>query len=186
MMQEQDLQELAELVSEGGSVLSLYLHIDPQRRSTDESKLSLRRLLAQAAEQGASRPMSNASSASSSTNTTGRAAPWRSLAARRGNSGGATRCWCRSEHLLCWTAALYQTAERPVGQLRTLRRHHGGSRGRSPLRLSPGCAGRLGRHAGRGSQAPQTGRLGGAEAPALRGSGGPAQPEGSGGVGGDT
>ena len=54
MMQEQDLHELAEFVSEGGSVLSLYLHIDPQRRSADETKLSLRRLLAQAAEQGAS------------------------------------------------------------------------------------------------------------------------------------
>ena len=54
MMQEQDLHELAELVSEGGSVLSLYLHIDPQRRSADETKLSLRRLLAQAAAQGAS------------------------------------------------------------------------------------------------------------------------------------
>jgi len=54
MMQEQDLHELAEFVSEGGSVLSLYLHIDPQRRSADETKLSLRRLLAQATEQGAS------------------------------------------------------------------------------------------------------------------------------------
>ncbi len=53
MMQEQDLHELAELVSESGSVLSLYLHIDPQRRSVDETKLSLRRLLAQATEQGA-------------------------------------------------------------------------------------------------------------------------------------
>ena len=54
MMQEQDLHELAEFVSEGGSILSLYLHIDPQRRSADETKLSLRRLLAQATEQGAS------------------------------------------------------------------------------------------------------------------------------------
>ncbi len=54
MMQEQDLHELAELVSEGGPVLSLYLHIDPQRRSADETKLSLRRLLALATEQGAS------------------------------------------------------------------------------------------------------------------------------------
>jgi len=53
MMQEQDLHELAELVSESGSVLSLYLYIDPQRRSVDETKLSLRRLLAQATEQGA-------------------------------------------------------------------------------------------------------------------------------------
>ena len=53
MMQEQDLHELAELVSEDGPVLSLYLHIDPQRRSADETKLSLRRLLAQATEQGA-------------------------------------------------------------------------------------------------------------------------------------
>ncbi len=54
MMQEQDLHELADFVSESGSVLSLYLHIDPQRRSADETKLSLRRLLAQATEQGAS------------------------------------------------------------------------------------------------------------------------------------
>jgi peptide chain release factor subunit 1 len=53
MMQEQDLHELAELVSEDAPILSLYLNLDPQRRSTDEIKLSLRRLLSQAAEQGA-------------------------------------------------------------------------------------------------------------------------------------
>lgn len=52
-MQEKDLQELAELVSSGAPILSLYLNVDPQRRSTDERKLSLRRLLAQAASQGA-------------------------------------------------------------------------------------------------------------------------------------
>jgi len=54
MMQEQDLHELAELVSEDAPILSLYLHLDPQRRSVDEIKLSLRRLLSQAAELGAS------------------------------------------------------------------------------------------------------------------------------------
>ncbi len=54
MMQEHDLHELAELVSEHAPVLSLYLHLDPQRRSGDETKLLLRRLLAQAADAGAS------------------------------------------------------------------------------------------------------------------------------------
>jgi peptide chain release factor subunit 1 len=54
MMQEQDLHELAELVNETGPFLSLYLNIDLQRRSADETKLLLRRLLAQATEQGAS------------------------------------------------------------------------------------------------------------------------------------
>ena len=54
MMQEQDLHELAELVSEDAPVLSLYLHLDPQRRSGDETKLTLRRLLARATEAGAS------------------------------------------------------------------------------------------------------------------------------------
>ena len=53
MMQEQDLQELAELVCEDAPVLSLYLHMDRHSRSTDEHKLALRQLLAQAAEQGA-------------------------------------------------------------------------------------------------------------------------------------
>jgi peptide chain release factor subunit 1 len=54
MMQEGDLQELAELVSKDAPILSLYLNVDPHRRSTEEHKLNLRRLLAQAAEQGAS------------------------------------------------------------------------------------------------------------------------------------
>ncbi len=53
MMQEQDLQELAELVSEDAPVLSLYLHLDRHSRSPDEYKLALRKLLAQAAEDGA-------------------------------------------------------------------------------------------------------------------------------------
>ena len=53
MMQDKDLQELAELVSNGAPILSLYLNVDPHRGSADEYKLSLRRLLAQAAEQGA-------------------------------------------------------------------------------------------------------------------------------------
>ena len=53
MMQEQDLQELAELVTDDEPVLSLYLHLDRHSRSSDEHKLALRQLLAQAAEQGA-------------------------------------------------------------------------------------------------------------------------------------
>jgi peptide chain release factor subunit 1 len=53
MIQEQDLQELAELVSDEGPVLSLYLNLDRHNRSGDEHKLALRQLLAQAAEQGA-------------------------------------------------------------------------------------------------------------------------------------
>jgi hypothetical protein len=53
MMREQDLQELAELVSQQGPILSLYLNVDPHRRTSEEYKLALRQLLAQAAEKGA-------------------------------------------------------------------------------------------------------------------------------------
>ncbi len=53
MMQERDLQELAELVSDKATVLSLYLNVDPHRRSTGEYKLALRQLLEQAAQLGA-------------------------------------------------------------------------------------------------------------------------------------
>jgi peptide subunit release factor 1 (eRF1) len=53
MMHEADLQELAELVSKEAPILSLYLNVDPHRRSKEEHKLNLRRLLAQAAQQGA-------------------------------------------------------------------------------------------------------------------------------------
>jgi peptide subunit release factor 1 (eRF1) len=53
MMQERDLQELAELASADAPILSLYLNVDPHRRSGDEHKLSLRKLLSQAADQGA-------------------------------------------------------------------------------------------------------------------------------------
>jgi peptide subunit release factor 1 (eRF1) len=53
MMQEQDLHELAELVSDGAPILSLYLNVDPHGRAGDEHKLSLRKLLAQAADHGA-------------------------------------------------------------------------------------------------------------------------------------
>jgi peptide chain release factor subunit 1 len=53
MMQEQDLQELAELVTDEGPILSLYLNLDRHNRSGDEHKLALRQLLSQAAEQGA-------------------------------------------------------------------------------------------------------------------------------------
>jgi peptide subunit release factor 1 (eRF1) len=54
MIQEADLQELAELVSKEAQILSLYLNADPHRRSKEEHKLNLRRLLAHAAQQGAS------------------------------------------------------------------------------------------------------------------------------------
>ena len=53
MMQERDLQELAELTSIDAPILSLYLSADPHRRSSEEHKLSLRKLLSQATEQGA-------------------------------------------------------------------------------------------------------------------------------------
>lgn len=53
MMQVQDLQELAELVSKDAPILSLYLNVDPHRRSTEEPKLVLRRLLTEAADAGA-------------------------------------------------------------------------------------------------------------------------------------
>jgi peptide subunit release factor 1 (eRF1) len=53
-MQEQDLQELAELVSEDAPILSLYLNMERRGRSPDEYRLQLRKLLAEAAELGAS------------------------------------------------------------------------------------------------------------------------------------
>jgi peptide chain release factor subunit 1 len=53
MMREQDLQELAELVTGDEPVLSLYLHLDRHNRSTDEHKLALRKLLEEAAADGA-------------------------------------------------------------------------------------------------------------------------------------
>ena len=53
MMREQDLQELAELVTGDEPVLSLYLHLDRHNRSTDEHKLALRKLLEEASAQGA-------------------------------------------------------------------------------------------------------------------------------------
>lgn len=53
MMRELDLQELAELVSDEGPVLSLYLNLDRRTRWGDEHKLALRQLLAHAAGEGA-------------------------------------------------------------------------------------------------------------------------------------
>jgi peptide chain release factor subunit 1 len=53
MMQEQDLRELSELVSEEAPVLSLYLNLDRHNRSMDEYKLQVRKLLAEGVEQGA-------------------------------------------------------------------------------------------------------------------------------------
>jgi hypothetical protein len=52
-MREQDLQELAELVNEKAPVLSLYLNVDPHHRTSEEYRLALRQLLAQAVEKGA-------------------------------------------------------------------------------------------------------------------------------------
>ena len=98
MMQEHDLHELAELVSEDAPILSLYLHLDPQRRSADESKLSLRRLLAQASARAQPRRTLSASNVSSSTSMIDRAGRASASVARRGNSGGAIRSWspCRA------------------------------------------------------------------------------------------
>ncbi len=53
MLQAHDLQELAELVSKEAPILSLYLNVDPHRRSGEEHKLMLRRLIEQATAQGA-------------------------------------------------------------------------------------------------------------------------------------
>src|SRR5512145_244891 len=53
MMQERDLQELAELRAEKTPVLSLYLNVGTQGHSADQYRLPLRQMLAQAAEQGA-------------------------------------------------------------------------------------------------------------------------------------
>ncbi len=53
MMREQDLKELAELISPQEPILSLYLNVEPQQRNADEYKLALRKLLEQAAERGA-------------------------------------------------------------------------------------------------------------------------------------
>lgn len=53
MMQEQDLQELAELVNDEAPILSLYLNVDRRSRSWEEHKPELRNLLAQAVDQGA-------------------------------------------------------------------------------------------------------------------------------------
>lgn len=53
MMQEHDLQELAELVSEEAPILSLYLNMERHSRSPEAHKLTLRSLLAQATVLGA-------------------------------------------------------------------------------------------------------------------------------------
>lgn len=53
MMQEHDLQELAELVSEEAPILSLYLNMERHSRSPETHKLTLRGLLAQGATLGA-------------------------------------------------------------------------------------------------------------------------------------
>lgn len=53
MLQESDLQELAEFVSEEAPVLSLYLPIGRHGRSADEHKLALRKLLEEAERAGA-------------------------------------------------------------------------------------------------------------------------------------
>jgi peptide chain release factor subunit 1 len=55
MMQEHDLQELAEFVSEEAPILSLYIPLDRHARSTEEHKPALRRLLEAADSAGAPR-----------------------------------------------------------------------------------------------------------------------------------
>ena len=45
MISEQDVQELVEFRSNGAQVLSLYLNLDPTRRSVEQYKLALRNLL---------------------------------------------------------------------------------------------------------------------------------------------
>jgi len=44
MIQEADLRELVEFDGQGSPVLSLYLDVDPRHRTTDKSRLALRRL----------------------------------------------------------------------------------------------------------------------------------------------
>ena len=46
MIRESELQELVEFQGKKGSVVSLYLNVDPHRRTVDKYKLSLRRILA--------------------------------------------------------------------------------------------------------------------------------------------
>jgi peptide subunit release factor 1 (eRF1) len=53
MFSRRDLQELAEYKGTGKPVLSLYLNVDPSQHTTDEYKLTLRRLLHDAGEQAA-------------------------------------------------------------------------------------------------------------------------------------
>ncbi|MCC7352863.1 MAG: hypothetical protein IT330_03825 [Anaerolineae bacterium] len=48
MIREQEVQELVEFRSNGAPVLSIYLNLDPTRRSTEQYKLALRNLLATA------------------------------------------------------------------------------------------------------------------------------------------
>ncbi len=50
-MDERSIQELASFQIDGASVLSLYLNVDPQRRTRDEYRLALRRLLEDVADQ---------------------------------------------------------------------------------------------------------------------------------------
>ncbi len=51
MIHEQDVQELVEFRSDGASVLSVYLNLDPTRRSAEQYKLALRNLLATATDE---------------------------------------------------------------------------------------------------------------------------------------
>ncbi|MFB0547260.1 MAG: hypothetical protein ACETWB_10155, partial [Anaerolineae bacterium] len=50
MITERELQELVDFESEEGTVLSLYLNVDPTQRSKDEYKLTLRGLLKEVAD----------------------------------------------------------------------------------------------------------------------------------------
>jgi hypothetical protein len=96
MMQEGDLQELAELVSKDAPILSLYLNVDPHRRSTEEHKLNLRRLLERHP------PILSGPNASSITSTTGMAEVWLASAVRVRASGASIRCWSLSKTSFSW------------------------------------------------------------------------------------
>ena len=129
MMQEQDLQELAELVCEDAPVLSLYLHMDRHGRSTDEHKLALRQLLAQAAEQGAAsgdierieRFFEHEFDRQARSVACFSCQP-REVLAQLSLAGSGAECSLRG------TPALCKAPQRSAGQLRVLRGDHGGPR----------------------------------------------------------
>ncbi|MFZ1403788.1 MAG: hypothetical protein WAW03_11925 [Anaerolineae bacterium] len=54
MIRDTELQELVEMMGKKGPVLSLYLNVDPHRRTVEKYKLALRRLLASVDDQASS------------------------------------------------------------------------------------------------------------------------------------